>query len=852
MKHLTILALAAVLLASCSDDDPVVLTDKPGEVVESPELSNPSEYHEKYRTVAYPRTGNEIYINPCPLLVPESMKTAEYLQFELSQSESFAPEATIQSGLVPWHMYNPHRALETGKWYWRVRNVDAAGTEGPWSEVYDFEIKGDEQVFVTPEFKEFDRGLPQQLPRMCCYVDGLIGNARKHVTEHPEYAKLVSRTNNSFSTEWNTWLPGNYSNYSKLYEDVTCLYAAWMLTQDSKYADRMIYILDAMIAHPASNSVMFYGEDFVGANILWAHAAIYDAVYDRLTPSQRSYVESFVNRALGVFYRKATGANTEHPEECMIYDNHFWQINGRLYLQAGMTMYNNANVPYANRMVEYIYELWTSRAPASGWNRDGMWHNGTGYFQTNVKTLCEVPTIFSYVTRFNFMKHPFYSNTGRALTYNYTPGRDNLGFGDGAERESNRVAPRSIAAYADWVARENGDGYAAWFASQDPDLVRDDWNMRLYRMCQTDTYQNGLPDDVPMLAWYKDIGEVGMHTNLLEGGEDLAVGFRSSPYGSGSHTSSSQNAFNITYGGRTVYRSAGYYTGFSDRHNLLFYRHTRGQNSVLVNGIGQPYTTSAYGRILRAGSGATIAYALGDASNAYCGISDDPMWINNFARAGVEQTPENGFGETPLTKYYRHVALLKPGVLVIYDELEASEAARWDWLLHSNDQLTIDEDGTVYSKNVANGIHSRATIIGSVKPEMSVTDEWYEPPTGSYAKQWHLTATVKDAPATRFLTIVQPCNITDEIPLIEQDGDAYVIGNWRISAALDPSSPASLTIVNTKTGAALDMSPATQVTVGDKTYYRGYTRSTLLIDRQSDGSATAELTDEEPGMTRAR
>ena len=37
------------------------------------------------------------------------------------------------------------------------------------------------------------------------------------------------------------------------------------------------------------------------------------------------------------------------------------------------------------------------------------------------------------------------------------------------------------------------------------------------------------------------------------------------------------------------------------------------------------------------------------------GISNDPMWVGYFKQAGIEQTPENGFGATPLTKYRRHV-----------------------------------------------------------------------------------------------------------------------------------------------------------------------------------------------------
>ena len=102
--------------------------------------------------------------------------------------------------------------------------------------------------------------------------------------------------------------------------------------------------------------------------------------------------------------------------------------------------------------------------------------------------------------------------------------------------------------------------------------------------------------------------------------------------------------------------------------------------------------------MVRAGGGSTLCYALGDASNAYCGTTDDPMWLRAFADAGISQTSDNGFGTTPLTRSRRHVAMLQGDIVVIYDELAASEAAAWDWLLHSDTPFTID--GTTRSAEV--------------------------------------------------------------------------------------------------------------------------------------------------------
>ena len=110
------------------------------------------------------------------------------------------------------------------------------------------------------------------------------------------------------------------------------------------------------------------------------------------------------------------------------------------------------------------------------------------------------------------------------------------------------------------------------------------------------------------MVWYKDAGEVAMHSAPEDTGKDLALSFRSSTFGSGSHTTASQNAFNLLYKGVDVYRSTGYYQNFSDAHNLMSYRHTRAHNSLLVNGIGQPYSTEGYGSVTRAMGGQHISY----------------------------------------------------------------------------------------------------------------------------------------------------------------------------------------------------------------------------------------------------
>ncbi len=413
MKKYFAIASLALLLAGCSDDTPASpADDTPGEVTEVSPIDSPEEYHEKMRTLPYPRSTNELYINPAPLIVPQNMKTGVYLQFALSSSVDFAENTTILSEPLEWNMWNPHRRLDTGVWYWRFRNISDAGEAEQWSDTYSFEIHGDEPTFVTPSWETFLTMAPQYSPRLYCFLDAKLPAAREHAPEHPEYADLVRRAAAELAVDYPTGLDKLYADHESLYRNVDVLYQAYQLTLDETYAEKLIELLQAMLNHPCPASVL-YSENFITSTVTFAHAAVYDLLNGRLTPAMREAARSFVAQQCLRFYNSNRGYQENH-----IFDNHFWQINYRLMFFSALTLYDDASYPEALKLLEYLYELWTARAPASGFNRDGVWHNGTGYFTTNSMTLAYMPMLLGYITRFDFTAHPWYQNAGQAMAYN--------------------------------------------------------------------------------------------------------------------------------------------------------------------------------------------------------------------------------------------------------------------------------------------------------------------------------------------------------------------------------------------------------------------------------------------------
>lgn len=74
---------------------------------------NISRIHENERETPFPQEEHTLYINPSPLLVPQSMKQSDFLQFNLSRSKDFP-------GGVPSCRLLPRGACSIPIGYWKT------------------------------------------------------------------------------------------------------------------------------------------------------------------------------------------------------------------------------------------------------------------------------------------------------------------------------------------------------------------------------------------------------------------------------------------------------------------------------------------------------------------------------------------------------------------------------------------------------------------------------------------------------------------------------------------------------------------------------------------------------------
>ncbi|WP_025069575.1 hypothetical protein [Bacteroides propionicifaciens] len=185
------------------------------------------------------------------------------------------------------------------------------------------------------------------------------------------------------------------------------------------------------------------------------------------------------------------------------------------------------------------------------------------------------------------------------------------------------------------------------------------------------------------------------------------------------------------------------------------------------------------------------------------------MWIKAFQKAKISQTPANGFGVTPLTKYRRHLVVLHPNILVIYDELEAKTPTSWQWLLHGATEFGLDANKKQLTLALADANKlAKAQFFSSQNFGMSQTDEFKVPPTSKpdsrYPNQWHFTAEFAATDKVRMLTIIQIASPSSELLVNKISDSKYTIGDWTITAELNVNNEANLSVSHQELGDQLN------------------------------------------------
>ncbi len=808
----------------------------------------------------YPQSGDKLVVNPptftWPMadyefpqsfpVPPTDKGFGDYLHydFQLCANPDFKGAPLIEKQGLPLAFANVHHPLKPGRWYWRYR---VAG--GKWSATEQVEVGADVPKFPSPSAEEAAAMLPKDHPFI---FKPLEQNPQRSTRDRKTLVrntlrkadKALTKNIASFDVKGSD-KPATGSESERLQiekfrlryrvepmcREIGNLVTAYRLTGDTKYIDKALEFADFVADQDPAKTYAL--SDFTGARSMVALAEMIDAAHDRLGKERVDKYTGFIGevgrRIMATVMRENVGS-----ADGILFAHFFQHTFNNIFTTAVIML---PHLDEARGWFDALYDIWLSRSPGGGYLADGVWPNGNiGYIHVNMGSMVENMLLYRDLFGVNLFDHPWYRNCADALAFIVPAGSAGDGFGDDSEHVPAYNSLRPDFAYI--LGCELGNPFAidyarkmAGIADGEPYMFTKE-NFKEYRLAsKMKAPAAATVGAKPQAAVFPETGIAVMHTDIDDRDGNLYLSFRSSPFGVGSHGMAEQNSFNLSYGGKPIFYPTGYKITTTDKHYLLSQKNSRARNTITVDGKTQAYSHSAYGWIPRFINGNDITYALGDASHAYVPFDISALNWETVLRDADSYTSEDGFiikdeDDPRVKKFRRHIAMLRPGIVVVYDDLEADKAVTWTMRLNGLERsnMKLDSKHNTLTATTDNSTAvARVTGSAPITAEMADTSlvkpyDWLNPQRGRPAKQfeahqYHSTfENAKKLKRMRYLTVIS----VNDAP-----ADDYII-----NAELDTDKEARLEIINKRTGEKLLAGP----TLGAKyAANRRYPLSTLLL-----------------------
>lgn len=342
---------------------------------------------------------------------------------------------------------------------------------------------------------------------------------------------------------------------------------------------------------------------------------------------------------------------------------------------------------------------------------DGGYSNGVNYGVWEFVNHVDSWDIIQNATGFRYFDTAWVRNFAEFLTYFTPPGVAHAGFGDGGEKLRPELWSEIARLYVErGRAAFAGPLFASWQAYAEARGAVDEisnallWP-RLFGSPGDDRESPMAQDVIPDAAIFPDIGWAVAHSDIADP-DRYSVLFKSSQFGSFSHSHADQNSFFISGLGKPLLIDSGYYDGYRSRHHNGWTRQTRAHNAITYDGgKGQPIDDpGASGRLTDYWRCDGVVKLTGQAARAY------------------------GDG---ISRAERTLLWLPNGVVLIYDNMLADSERGWEWNFHAAGPIASPDR---QSARILNG-RAEAEIRILAGPPMDLS----------------LTSGFRDAPDTRLL-----------------------------------------------------------------------------------------------------
>jgi hypothetical protein len=665
-------------------------------------------------------------LNPPSLLWLHEAQAQTY-SVEWSQDSEFRRSSTAAD--LPFNTYTHNSAWEPGAYHWRYRFTSTNGHVSNWSIGRRVIVPPEAEAFPMPTRLQQQQSIPtghprlfirpEDLPRLRSLAKGseserfarLRSEADRYIEAGPtgEPANMGSARDKDNAELVKYWWP-NREQTMRACNEAEIIAFVYLITRENKYGEAARRWIVALAGWDPDGPTNFHLNCEAAKPLIYRLPRAYDWAYDALTPADREAVRK-------VMLRRARDAwvSWEVQQGVGHFNSPYGSHANRTWHKLGeCAIAFLGEIPQAADWLDYALNKFYACYPV--WSDDdGGWHEGVNYWGGYMSKAVWWLQVAQSALGIDGLKKPFFSQVGDFPLYVAPPGSPNMGFGD----LSHRPPPASWGGFMEYFVRAGGQrdqssaAHWRWWTER--------WKMRGETGILGFLYEANLPPlpasrppvDLPQSKVFEGIGVASLHSTLLDSNDDVHFLFKSSPFGTQSHGHNPHNSFQLNAYGEALLTTCVYRDLHGSKFHYQWAHSTVAHNAVLVNGEGQiKHSPAPHGRITRFELTPQWDYVAGDATGAY----------------GAR-----------LDRYVRHVAFVKPHLIVLYDELSAAEPSTFQFMLHASKAFETDEKDASLRVDLPNaGVMAR--YLSPVPLRFRQWDGYDPKPARDFPNQWHLEA----------------------------------------------------------------------------------------------------------------
>lgn len=644
-------------------------------------------------TITYQPVGNAPTENPPRFSwLPALDDDARYI-LRVSDTADLAPDRTRVFEDIAWNFFTPDAPFAPGAYHWcyALWDRNAKRPASAWSRVRDFTLADGLPETPLPRAEARRKAADLRHPRLWIGPDA-VADFRRALATDPDHCGWKT----FFDQSVQPWLsrdiipePAPYPNNTRIATIWRQIYidcqeviyairhqaiAGVILDDPALLAGAKRWLMAAAAWDPEGPTARSYNDE-AAFRVVTALAWGYDWLHDQLDEGERQTVRAaLLTRTREIADHVMARARIQ----VFPYDSHAIRSLSAALAVACIAMAGEE--PEADAWLDYTVEfLFTLYSPWG--DTDGGWAEGPHYWMTGIAYLTEAANLIRNFLEVDLYTRPFFQKTGDFPLYTKAPGTRRSCFGD--DSTMGDLPGLKVGYNVRQFAGVTGNPYHQWYFER---LKADAagtakefynygwWDLNFDDLVYRHDYpqvEAKAPTDLPPVKWFRGIGWVAIQKAMDDPDRHIQFLFKSSPFGSLSHSHGDQNAFLLYAFGEDLAVQSGHYVAFNSTMHRNWRRQTISKNALLIAGKGQyadrdkAIAKKAGGRILAVREEPTHVFISGDATAAY-------QAANPLVR-----------------KAERDVYFTHSDFLVLVDRVECAEPQTVQWLFHATRPMEI-------------------------------------------------------------------------------------------------------------------------------------------------------------------